>query len=98
MDLKKLGLLERMKVQLPNGKVAKVTSATGMRGVLCMGADGKVFFRQYGADGSFEDYDLCHTDLSVVIEDEATLYEFEDGSKILDHSPQVLGLAVIEAR
>jgi len=30
-----------------------------------------------------------------VIEEEAALYEFEDGPKALDHSPSVLGLTSV---
>ena len=85
-----------MKVKLVSGKLADVKAATGVRGVLCTDIHGKVFFRQYGMDGAFEDYDLRHTDLSVVIEEEAALYVYEDGTRALDHSPQVLGLPSAE--
>ena len=77
---------QKLRVKLPDGRVAKVSQATGMRGVLCFDLAGRVFFRSYGEDGTFVDYDLHHSDLSIVIEEEAAFYEFDDGTNVLDRA------------
>ena len=66
-------------------------SAKGLRGHIIDSFDGTYYFRVYDAEHNFTDYDLCHCDLTVVIDDEdAFLYEDELGTR-LDHSPGTLG-------
>ncbi len=68
-------------------------SAAGVSGVLCRSIDGRYFFRIYHGDGTFDDYDLLHDDISVTIaaDELASFYEDENGEKFLDHSSQVFG-------
>lgn len=84
-----------MKRQVMYGnRLAEVTSAAGVRGVLCKSPDGDgYFFRVYAEDHTFVDYELRHDDLTVTIaEDElASFYRVGD-KRILDHSPDVLGV------
>lgn len=49
-------------------------------------------FRVYNTDHTFVDYDLCHCDLVVTIEDEDAFFYCADGIDRLDHSPETLGL------
>jgi hypothetical protein len=73
----------------------KIKDANGVQGVLLnpYHPDGKWVFRTYNDDGTFSDYDLCHSDLCVTINDfDATLYEDVDGFNRLDHSPEALGI------
>ena len=75
--------------------IAEVSSAAGIRGVLCKDIDGRHFFRVYSADHSFTDYVLRHDDLTVTIaEDELASFYRIGEDHILDHSPSVLGLDV----
>ena len=77
------------------GKAAEVRSASGVEGVLCRTLDGDYFFRIY-QKGQFRDFDLRHSDLKVRITDgDASFYEHEK-FRLLDHSPEVLGLEKIE--
>ncbi|GHU12011.1 hypothetical protein AGMMS50225_18880 [Betaproteobacteria bacterium] len=72
---------------------ADVSSAAGVRGVLCKSFDGHYFFRVYAKDHSFIDYTLRHDDLQVTIaEDELASFYRVGEEHILDHSPGVLGL------
>ena len=66
-------------------------SANGLRGHIIYGIDGAYYFRVYDQDHNFTDYALCHSDLTVTIDDtDAFLYG--DGSTArLDHSPTTLG-------
>ena len=70
----------------------KKTSAKGQRGILLNTFDGNYYFRTYAADGSFKDYLVRHCDLEITLhDDDATFYEYEDGTLTLDHSMEVLG-------
>jgi hypothetical protein len=75
----------------------KTTLARGARGFLLRSFDdaggSPYFFRVYGADHSFRDYELLHSDLEVeIVDEEATFYEAEEGRDArLDHSPRTLG-------
>jgi hypothetical protein len=73
---------------------AEVRNAGGVSGDLCRRAvDGRCFFRVYGEDGTFEDYDVLHDDLHVTIAPEAMASFYSVGdARLLDHSPEVLGL------
>jgi len=73
---------------------AKVTSAGGIRGILCRTTTEEGYFlRVKNPDGSFTDYQLRHDDLDVIIPSDAlaSLYVIGE-NRILDHSPEVLGL------
>jgi hypothetical protein len=70
-----------------------ITTANGVRGCLLnpYHAEGKWTFRVYLEDGEFKDYDLCHSDLFVTIDDADACF-YEDGeTMLLDHSPATLG-------
>lgn len=75
----------------------KTTLARGTRGFLLRSFDdagsSHYFFRVYGADHSFRDYELRHSDLEVeIVDEEATFYEAQEGRDArLDHSPRTLG-------
>jgi hypothetical protein len=73
----------------------KTRNASGVEGVLLnpYHNEGKWVFRTYEEDGTFKDYDLNHSDLSITIDDiDACLYEHDDGTNSLDHSPETLGI------
>jgi hypothetical protein len=71
----------------------KVTSANGVEGVfIWVHFLARLVFRVYNPDHTFKDYDIDHSDLSVVIKDEdAYFYEHDNGLLTLDHSPETLG-------
>lgn len=55
------------------------------------GSDGLVF-RVYDAEFNFVDYDICHTDMRVVIKD-SDAYFYTDGTDHrVDHAPATLGM------
>ena len=77
----------------------KIKSAKGLKGCLIYihGAN-KYMFRVYRKDKSFEDYELLHNDLSITITDaDSALYDYGK-KKILDHSPETLGIEKNERR
>lgn len=52
------------------------------------------FFRVYASDHTFTDYDIRHDDLSVTISGDALASFYRIGeARLLNHNPQVLGLA-----
>lgn len=66
-------------------------------GVLCKGIDGHFFFRVYGHDHSFEDFEIAHDDLGVRIEADGLAAFYRIGEdRVLDHSPSVLGLKEVD--
>ncbi|HEU0203591.1 MAG TPA: hypothetical protein VFR86_24540 [Burkholderiaceae bacterium] len=70
--------------------------AAGIKGFLLRGVDGKYFFRVYRDAGEFIDYELRHDDLEVTVSVDALASFYEIGERrILDHSPEVLGLETI---
>ena len=78
---------------LYGGQPAEVESAAGVKGVLIRTFDGAVTFRVYHNSEHFTDYELRHDDLSVTIDADALAAFYKVGERrILDHSPQVLGL------
>ena len=76
----------------------KIESANGKEGCLIYCGDNKFRIRFYDElDRSiFKDYDIHHSDLFFIVEDEdAYLYEDEaSGRMSIDHSPGTLGLNV----
>ena len=73
---------------------ATVQDASGVTGVLCRSAEnGRHFFRVYGEDGGFQDYDVRHDDLPITIAADSLASFYSVGEeRVLDHSPDVLGL------
>jgi hypothetical protein len=70
-----------------------IKSANGLNGCLIYCGDGNYRIRLY-RDETFVDCKIAHCDLSIVIQDEdAYLYEDNDGTVWLDHSPETLGLS-----
>lgn len=74
----------------------KSISANGKKGCLLRAFvpndSVQYYIRFYEVDGSFKDYEIAHTDLFFTIDDiDAYLYETEDGSLYIDHSPKTLG-------
>ena len=79
-------------------KEHEVTSAAGVKGVLCRAFGGGYFFRVYNDDHSFIDYKIAHDDLSVTIAaDELASFYVDGEHAVLDHSPNVLGLKKIDS-
>lgn len=71
--------------------VARLVKTTG---VLLRHMNGHAFFRKYNDDGSFTDYDIWHSDLSICIDDtEAAIYDI-NGQYAIDHAPETLGFEV----
>lgn len=65
--------------------------ANNVQGTLIR-TDGTYMFRVYSLNGTFTDYHIDHSDLTVTITDpDSTFYHF-DGYSTLDHSPETLGI------
>lgn len=63
-------------------------------GVLLTSLSGNMFFREYKEDGNFTDFDIFHSDLSIIIDDdEAAIYQV-NGDYVIDHAPETLGLDI----
>jgi hypothetical protein len=78
---------------LYGGQPADVESAAGVRGILIRTIEGTMLFRVYHADRQFTDDVIYHDDLSVTIDaDELVAFYAIGERRILDHSPDVLGL------
>lgn len=78
------------------GQDAVPTSGDGAKGVLLRTLDGSWVFRVYGKHAaSFVDHRVNLDELSVTIEPHSQVgfYELADGTSVLDHSPEVLGLS-----
>jgi hypothetical protein len=70
----------------------KIESADGVEGILIWCGDNRYVFRVYTPTHEFVDYDICHTDMVVVIRD-TDAYFYTDGTDArVDHSPATLGL------
>lgn len=75
-------------------KIITSTLARGTVGSLIRTAGGNILFRVYQSNGEFDDYDISHSDMLVkIIDDDASFYEFSDGSQTVDHTPETLGIA-----
>jgi hypothetical protein len=73
--------------------VAVEEPAAGVTGTLHRDMAGNTFFRIYRDEGKFDDYMLRHDDLEVTISPGALASFYTIGDdRILDHSPEVLGL------
>jgi len=72
---------------------AAVSPAAGVTGFLLKRMDGSYFFRVYCPGDDFTDYDIRHDDLEVTISPDALASFYQIGDcRLLDHSPEVLGL------
>ena len=70
----------------------KIESADGQEGILIWCGGDRYVFRIYDQKHEFVDYDICHTDMCVVIRD-PDAYFYTDGTEArLDHSPDTLGI------
>jgi hypothetical protein len=70
----------------------KIVNAKGKEICIFYGVDGKYYVRVYGLNNSFKDYAMRFTDLfAEVTSDDICLYEAEDGTAWIDHSPDVYG-------
>ncbi len=87
-------------VKTSKGKILTEKNAAGVSGILCRSINGQYFFRICHGDGTFDDYDLMHDDLSVTIDADAlaSFYEGENDVKFLDHSSEVFGWEKIEEK
>lgn len=76
----------------------KPVSANGVKGCLLPMFGGQIWmFRVYNDDGTFRDYDILHSDLTVTItDDDAYFYQNHKDDIYLDHSPATLGLDIGE--
>ena len=64
--------------------------ANGTTGILIRSL-GEVMFRVYTEDHkSFVDYDIFHSDLQVIINDDDAYFYQKNGKEYLDHSPATL--------
>jgi hypothetical protein len=74
-------------------KNMKVTQAKGTKGFLMwMGPNYGYMFRVYAEDNTFKDYSIVHSDLEIeILDEEATLYDDDNGAIKIDNSPATLG-------
>lgn len=72
----------------------KIESADGQEGILIWCGGDRYVFRVYDAEFKFVDYDICHTDMRVVIRD-FDAYFYTDGAEArVDHAPATLGISL----
>jgi hypothetical protein len=70
----------------------KIQSADGVEGILIWCGGDRYVFRVYTETHEFVDYDICHTDMVVVIRDpDAYFYTNGTGARV-DHAPATLGI------
>ncbi len=63
-----------------------------LKGFLCKSFDNKFFFRTYNKDGTFNDYEICHSDLEIQIMDSDAYIYYRNGNLCIDYSPKTLGI------
>jgi hypothetical protein len=62
-----------------------------LKGFLCKSLEDKFFFRTYNEDGTYIDYEICHSDLEIqILDPDAYAYD-KDGNYYIDYSPKTLG-------
>ena len=66
-------------------------SANGVRGHLLNLANGTIVFRVYDAEHNFVDYNIHHSDLTVIIDDADAYFYRDEYNDVLDHAPVTLG-------
>lgn len=62
--------------------------ALGQRGILCRGADGHIWFRQYDSNYDFVDYDIAHYDCAIEITDDSAVLIRNERGDFLDYSEE----------
>ena len=62
-----------------------------LRGFLCKSLENNFFLRTYSEDGSYIDYEICHSDLKIQILDKDAYIYTRDGNYCIDYSPKMLG-------
>jgi hypothetical protein len=91
-DSKKI--LKEQSPKKPLKKTFKYRNADKQIGLLLKTfTEERFFFRIYGKNGTFKDYDILHDDIRVqILDDSAEFLESEDGEEFyLDYSRKVLG-------
>jgi hypothetical protein len=73
------------------GKI-KIESADGQEGCLIWCGGDRYVFRVYNAVHDFVDYDICHTDMCVVIRDSDAFFYTDGEEARVDHAPATLGI------
>ena len=68
-----------------------IKPANGTKGCILHVGGSYWVFRVYKEGGDFKDYDLLHSDLFVIIDDEDSAFYEEGDRQSLDHSPETLG-------
>lgn len=59
---------------------------------MCKSLNGKFFFRTYNQDGTFNDYEIRHSDLEIqIVDSDAYIYN-RNGNLCIDHGPKTLGI------
>jgi hypothetical protein len=66
------------------------SSAKGIRGQIIQTICG-VVFRVYNSNYDFIDYDLCHLDLDVIVDDDDAFFYENNKTNKLDYSLQTRG-------
>jgi len=72
----------------------KVSDANGVTGYLIWVMDGlksRHMFRVYN-DDTFTDYEIHHSNLEIIINDEDAEFYISSGRCVLDHSKKTLGI------
>lgn len=68
------------------------TPARGQRGILISGFGGSVYFRQYGADHEFVDYEVTNYDVEIeILDPHAALIRNERGD-FLDYTSESMNV------
>jgi hypothetical protein len=68
------------------------TPAKGQRGILISGFGGRVYFRQYGPDHEFVDYEVTNYDLEIeIVDPHAALFRTERGD-FLDYTSESMSV------
>ena len=71
----------------------KIESADGVEGILIWCGGDRYVFRVYTeAPEEFVDYDICHTDMRVVIRDLDAYFYTDSTDARVDHAPATLGI------
>ena len=66
----------------------KIVSAKGKEICIFYAPNGGFYVRVYGLNNTFKDYEMRFADLfAVVTSDDIALYENENGTAWIDHSP-----------
>jgi hypothetical protein len=70
----------------------KIQSADGVEGILIWCGGDRYVFRVYTETHEFVDYDICHSDMRVVIRDPDAYFYTNGTDARVDHAPATLGI------